>query len=43
MQAVVNCSACELVTALELLVVTIFKSPVNPITNPNPVCSHSVV
>jgi hypothetical protein len=38
--AVVNCRVRELAIALYLLVVTICKCSVNPITNPNPVCSH---
>jgi hypothetical protein len=37
--AVVNCSVYAIV--LELLVVTSFKSPINPVTNPNPVYSQS--
>jgi hypothetical protein len=41
--AVVNCSVCELVTVLHLLVVTICKWSVNPITNPNPIYSNSYV
>jgi hypothetical protein len=39
--AVVNCRVCELVIVLELLVVTICECSINPIINPNPVCSHS--
>jgi hypothetical protein len=40
MCAVVNCWMCELAIALKLLVITICRSPINPITNPNPVHSH---
>jgi hypothetical protein len=40
MCVVVNCRMSELVTALELLVITICESPINLITNPNPVHSH---
>jgi hypothetical protein len=40
-RAVVNCRVCELAIALKLLVVTICKCSVNPITNPNAVCSQS--
>jgi hypothetical protein len=32
---------CEIATTLELLEVQSFMSQVNPITNSNPVCSHS--
>jgi hypothetical protein len=39
-RAVVNCRVCELAKALYLLVVTICKCSINPITNPNPVFSH---
>jgi hypothetical protein len=39
-RAVVNYRVCELEIQLELLVVTIFKSPRNPISNPNLVYSH---
>jgi hypothetical protein len=41
--AVVNCRVCicELEIALELLVVKFYKWSINPITNPNPVYSHS--
>jgi hypothetical protein len=39
--AVVNCRVCELTIALYLLVVTTCKCSINPITNPNPVYSHS--
>jgi hypothetical protein len=39
--AVVNCRVCELAIALELLVVRICKTEINPITNPNPVTNHS--
>jgi hypothetical protein len=41
LSTVVNCRLCELPIALELLVVTICKTSINPITNPNPVISHS--
>jgi hypothetical protein len=40
MRAVVNCRVCELAIALQLLVVTIHKRSINPIANPNPVCSQ---
>jgi hypothetical protein len=40
-RAVVNCRVCESAIALQLLVVTIYKWSTNPITNPNPVYSHS--
>jgi hypothetical protein len=40
-RAVVNCRVCELALALQLLVVMIGKCSVSPITNPNPVYSHS--
>jgi hypothetical protein len=40
-RAVVNCSVCELAIALYLLVVSICKCSINPITNPNPARSHS--
>jgi hypothetical protein len=39
--AVVNCRMCELALALQLHVVMISKCSVNPITNPNPIYSHS--
>jgi hypothetical protein len=39
----VNCRACELATALQILVVTICKRSVTPITDPNPVYSHSCI
>jgi hypothetical protein len=39
--AVVNCGVCELTIALQLLVITISKCSINPITNPNPAYSHS--
>jgi hypothetical protein len=38
--AVVNYRVCELAIALQFFVVTIWKYSINPITNPNPVCSH---
>jgi hypothetical protein len=38
--AVVNCRLCKLATALGLLVATIFKSLINPITHLNPIYSH---
>jgi hypothetical protein len=41
MRSVVNCTVCESAIALELLVVTICKIVINPITNPDPVCIHS--
>jgi hypothetical protein len=40
-RAVVNCRVCELTIVLQLLVVTICKWSINPVTNPNPVYSHS--
>jgi hypothetical protein len=42
--AVVNCKVCELVTALQSLVLIscVHKCWINPITNPNPVYSHSI-
>jgi hypothetical protein len=40
--AVVNCSVCESATALQLFVVMSSKSPINPITNQNPVYSHAI-
>jgi hypothetical protein len=39
--AAVNCGVCESVIVLWLLVVMICKCLINPITNPNPVYSHS--
>lgn len=36
-----NCSVCEIVTVLELLVVTGGKRPLYPITNLYPTFSHS--
>jgi hypothetical protein len=41
LRAVVNCRVCELPIALYLPVVTICKCSINPITNPNPVYSHT--
>jgi hypothetical protein len=38
--AIVNCRVCELAIPLQLIVVTISKSPINLITNPNPMSSH---
>jgi hypothetical protein len=32
--AIMSCRVCKLSLALELFAVTIFKSPINPITNP---------
>jgi ribosomal protein L37AE/L43A len=40
-RAVANCRVCELAIALQLLVVMVWKCSVNPITNPNPVYSHT--
>jgi hypothetical protein len=40
--AVVNCRVCEIAIALELIVVTSCKRPVNPVINPNPIYSHCV-
>jgi hypothetical protein len=37
----VNFRVCELVTVLQLPVVTFCKSSINPIPNSNPVYSHS--
>jgi hypothetical protein len=39
-RAIVNCRACKLITELQLIVVTGFKSSINPVANPKPVCSH---
>jgi hypothetical protein len=39
-RAVVNCSVCEFVKASKVYVVTTYKCPTNPITNPNPVSNH---
>jgi hypothetical protein len=39
--AVVNSRVCQLAIALELLVVTTCSCAINPITNPNLVCSHT--
>jgi hypothetical protein len=39
--AVVKCRVCELMIVLLLLVVTICKYSVNPITYPNPVYIHT--
>jgi hypothetical protein len=36
-RALVNCKVRELARTLQLLLVTICKWPINPITNPNPV------
>jgi hypothetical protein len=41
-RAVVNCKVRELATALPLHVIPNSKSAVNPITNPNPVCNHTL-
>jgi hypothetical protein len=41
MRDIFNFRLCESAIALELVVVTIFKSPINPITNPYPFCSHT--
>jgi hypothetical protein len=38
---VVNCRVCDLTIALWLLAVTFCTSSVNPISNPNPVYSHT--
>jgi hypothetical protein len=35
-RAVVNYGMCELAVALDLIVVTVCKSPINPITNRTP-------
>jgi hypothetical protein len=37
---VVNCGVCELMTALQSPAIMCCKSPINSITNPNPVSSH---
>jgi hypothetical protein len=39
-RTLIKCIVCELAVALELIVVTSFKSPLNPITNPHPMSSH---
>jgi hypothetical protein len=36
-----NCSVCELALELQLFVITFCKSSINPITNLNPVYSHT--
>jgi hypothetical protein len=41
MRAVINCWVFELAIALWLLAVTICKWSINPVTNPNPVYSHT--
>jgi hypothetical protein len=41
--AVVNCRLCELVLALQLFVVQLCKSSVNPVNTPNSVYSHNHV
>jgi hypothetical protein len=38
--AVMNSGVRKFATALELIVVMLLKSPINPITNPNPLSSH---
>jgi hypothetical protein len=38
--AVVNCRVCDFVKAPKLFVFTIYKCPINLITNPSPVSSH---
>jgi hypothetical protein len=40
-RAVVNCRVCDLATVLYLIEVTICNCSINPLTNPNPVYSHS--
>jgi hypothetical protein len=40
-RAEVNSGMCELATALQLHVVTICKCSINPITDTNPVYSHT--
>jgi hypothetical protein len=40
-RVVVKCRVCELAIALQLLVLTICEFSTDPITNPNPVYSHS--
>jgi hypothetical protein len=42
-RAVVNCRVCELAIAPKLLVVAICKCSMNPVTNPQPVYSHSIM
>jgi hypothetical protein len=37
---ILRSNVCELMIALQLFVVTCFKSAVNPISNPNPICSQ---
>jgi hypothetical protein len=41
--AAADCSVCELAVALDLTVVTVCKSQVYPITNPNPIFSDKLV
>jgi hypothetical protein len=41
--AVMNYRLCKLVIALKLLVVTICKWSLNPVTSPNPVYRHSII
>jgi hypothetical protein len=41
-RAVVNCRVCELAIVLELLVFTICKCSINPITNPNSIYSQTL-
>jgi hypothetical protein len=40
---VVICEVCRRVAAYSLLIVTNCKSAINPITNPNPIYSHSII
>jgi hypothetical protein len=40
MRAVENCKLWELVTAIELIIVPIFKVSIKPTTNPNSIYSH---
>jgi hypothetical protein len=42
-RAKVKCKVCELAIALWLLVIPNIKSAINPITNPNPVYSRTVL
>jgi hypothetical protein len=41
-RALVNCRVCELAIMLLLVVLTICKCSINPITNPNSACSHFI-
>jgi hypothetical protein len=41
--AVANCRVCEIAAALELIIATSCKCPINPINNPDLVYSYSVM